>query len=386
MDRRAGGERVTKREGGNRAQGEPATGKSSNRRGTPDLTKPPTVPPLGDGDVREGGQPTPLVGGLTHDERQQLAEQHGGGVGDLLAVSYSRLSRYQQCGESFRLQYKAEVPTLPSGAAIAGTVCHGLIEEMTIEGWFRSPDTVESVCAVEFEKRFTKQLVDEGGEPRYSEGKLVDFDGILWGGRKRALRDDNDKIVRDPEGKSIMVGENYLWFLKMAPTWLKRAGTVLREDERAGLTVAQANVERRVTAWLIPPHTEEAFPEGVLVTGIIDLMLLVDEATGSPVIRDWKTGTYVNPIQLADYAWLLANVDDPNARIVAEVGQIGYLRGTTKDTWIREYDLRPWISIIPRMFKEMVLGVDAGLFPLHPSSWCGSCWVRQHCEYGVTLG
>lgn len=372
-----------RREDGNRAQGEPATGESSNRRGTPGLTEPPTLH-LGD-QVREGGQPAPLVGGLTHDERQKLAESHGGGVGDLLAVSYSRLSRYQQCGEAFRLQHVVEVPTMPMGSAIAGTVCHELIEEMTLEGWFRSPDTVEANAIVEFEKRFTSGLVKEGGEPLYVDGKLMDFDGIYWGGRKRAQRDDNDKIVRDAEGKSIMVGENYPWFLRMAPTWLKRAGTILREDESRGLTVAQANVERRVTAWLIQPHTDPNYPEGVLVTGIIDLMLLTAQ-DGSHVIRDWKTGTYVNPIQLADYAWLLANIDHEPDRVEVKYGQIGYLRGKTKDTWIREYDLRPWVNLIPRMFKEMVAGVDAGLFPLHPSSWCGSCWVREHCDYGVTLG
>lgn len=298
----------------------------------------------------------------------------------ILSVSYSRLTRYQRCGEAFRLQHKVKVETLPGGAAIAGSVVHGIIEEMAIGGWFTQPKYVEEVGAQLFWERFPAALEEEGGKRFINDWGQVDYEGVLWGGRKRAVRDEETgKYVKDPvTGENIKVGENFPWFMAMAPTWIKRAGAILRDDIAQGGVILEANVERRVAAWLDEPG-------GTLITGIIDLML-VQSKDGSFKIRDWKTGTFTDPLQLANYSWLLRNIEDPDARIEADIGQMIYLRGKTKETWIREYELTQWLPLVPRMFADMVKGVDAGLFQLQPSSWCSSCWVREHCDYGKTLG
>lgn len=296
-----------------------------------------------------------------------------------MAVSYSRLSRYQTCGEAYRLQHVQHVETEPGGAAIAGSVCHSIIEEMILDGWFRKPDTVEEYGAEQFRARFPVALEDAGGKPILGdEGTVLDYTGIRWGGRKRALRDDNDKIVRDENGKSIMVGENFPWFQNNAPSWLKRAGTILRADEKAGAEIASPNIEVGVAAWLHGPGS-------TLITGIIDVMLLEVPEIG-PVIRDWKTGSFMpGPMQLANYAWLLENQADELNRLTVRHGQMIYLRGKTKETWVRGYDLTKLVPIVPRMFEDMLRGVEAQVYQLVPSSFCSSCWVKDHCDYGKTL-
>jgi len=284
-----------------------------------------------------------------------------------LRLSYSRLSKYQRCGEAYRLQYVEQVPTIPSGAALAGSAVHTVIEEMVMDGWYTDPRLVETQGSVRFVTLFTDAVAEIGG-----------VDACRWGGQKRAMRDEQTgKPLKDAEGKTILVGEDFAWFCKMGPTFVKRAGTILRTDAANGLRVIEASVERQVTAWL----DEDA---GVQITGIIDVMLLADD-TGFPTIRDWKTGTWTDAMQLATYGWLLEAIEDDSARIKADRGEIAYLRGAGPDTWIKSYDLSKWKPLVPRMFRGMVQGLGAGIYQLQPSSFCGSCWVKDSCDYGVTL-
>jgi hypothetical protein len=316
---------------------------------------------------------------LEPSDLEAIIGSHGGQMPNgLLAISFSRLSRYQQCGEAYKLQYVDKAVAEPGGAAIAGTICHEIIEEMVIDGWYRKPDVVEEYGADQFHARFPVRLEEEGGVPVLDpDGRTLDYEGIRWGGRKRALRDDNDKIIRDEQGKSTMVGENFPWFMKTAPTWLKRAGTILRDDERNGIVMTEGQVEMRVSAWLDGPGS-------TLIVGTIDAMLM--EGPDGPIIRDWKTGSWMpGPMQLANYAWLLRNMEAEDLRIVADTGQMIYLRGSTKEQWVKQYDLTDQVPIVPRMFRDMLRGVEAGVYQLVPSNFCKSCWVREHCDYGKTL-
>lgn len=309
-------------------------------------------------------------------------------------LSYSRLSKYQRCGEAYRLQYVAEVPQARSGAAAAGSAVHSVIEEMINDGWFANPETVETKGKERFFDLFDYELRESGAVfIRDDQGKVTDVTGVMWGGRKHKVFDENTgEVVQEqmvingepiflkggkPKMRNVLAGENYHFMRWAGPTWVKRAGTILRDDAAAGVRVAEFGVERRVTAWL----DEEG---GVLVQGYIDVMILAAN-TGEVIIRDWKTGTYVDPMQLANYGWLLENLADEQGRTVSDVGQIIYLRGNKKEDWIKEYDLREWKPLVPRMYRDAVAGIDSGHFALHPSSFCGSCWVKEFCDYGKTL-
>jgi hypothetical protein len=289
------------------------------------------------------------------------------------SLSYSRLSRYNRCGRAFELQYIEKVPMLTSGAALAGKAVHEVNEQMVAEGWWRDPKAVEEVGGPLFLSIFARLVEEEGGA-----------DALLWGGRKRALRDEQtNKVIKDAEGNTILVGEDFTWFSKMGPTFVKRAGTILRSANEVGLYVVEASMERRVTVWLDPPRPVDDYG-GIQVTGIIDIMLMADDV-GTPWIVDWKTGTYIDEMQLAVYAWLLENIEDENARVRTNAGAIAYLRGASPDTWWKPYDLTPLKPLVPVQFKNLVRALDAGIYMLQPSSFCGSCWVKEHCEYGRVL-
>lgn len=316
---------------------------------------------------------------LDPTDLSEIIGSHGGKLPNgLIAVSYSRLSKYQQCGEAYKQQYVLQADVEPGGSAIAGSLVHEIIEEMALDGWFRKPEVVEEWGKAEFQRRFPPALEAEGAVPVYNDdGAIVDYTGVRWGGRKRALRDDDDKVVKDENGRTIMVGENFLWFQKTAPLWIKRAGSILRSDVEHGEVMEAATIERRVAAWLDGPGS-------VLITGIIDVMLLATE--DGPKIRDWKTGAWMpGPMQLANYAWLLNSVEEESMRIDAKHGEMIYLRGTTKESWVKSYNLEPLRPLVPRMFTDMLAGVEAGIYQLVPSNLCGSCWVRMHCPYGKTL-
>lgn len=322
------------------------------------------------------------AGELTDEERTALVASHGGQQGTTLALSYSRLSRYQKCPKAFQLQFLEHAEVEPSGAAVAGSAVHQVIEEMIIDGWYRRADMVADEGKSRFLNTFDELLKAEGAT--WSEIELPGMtypivEGVRWAGRKRILRNEEGKEIKDAEGNKLKIGEDYRWMQQMGPLWIKRAGTILRRDRDHGLFVIEANVERKVSAWLDGPGS-------TLITGVIDVTLL-GTVGNEPmaVIRDWKTGTWTEPLQMANYAWLLANIDDPNARILTNIGQIAYLRGTTEDSWIKEYDLEAWTPLIPLMYRDALSGINAEQFPMQPSNMCGSCWVRAACPYGKTL-
>jgi hypothetical protein len=265
-----------------------------------------------------------------------------------------------------------KLPLAPSGAALAGGAVHEVIEEMIREdNWWRDPFMVENEGARRAIVKFEKAVEEAGGA-----------DACRWGGRKRNLKDEAGKDVVDEQGNKIKVGEDYRWMIQTLPTWVKRAGTILRRDEQSGLYIVQANVERSVTAWLVPP--EQDLPYCVAITGIIDLMLLADDL-GQPRIRDWKTGTMLEKVQLAVYAWLLEQLPD-SVRISTNQGEIAYLRGSKPEDWIKPYDLTGLKPVVPQLFLRMVQGLEAGVYHLNPSSFCGSCWVKEHCPVGRGMG
>lgn len=320
-----------------------------------------------------------------------------------ISLSYTTLSKYQQCGKAYKLNYIDKVPTMVSGAAIAGTAVHTVIEEMILEGWWQDVKKVMTHGAERFQALFMEGLKDAKAKIVLDvEGRVVSVEDIHWGGRKHILFDENGEEVTElwldcalvhpedatvhepqcqlttakgvPKVRKVKANENYFFFRHEGPTWVKRAGTILRRDAEGGAKIHEAKVEVFVSAWL--DH-----PGGTKITGYIDYLYLLVNADGELTIRDWKTGTYIQPIQLANYAWLV----EQSMGVEVSRGEIGYLRGASSDTWIRAYDLNKWKGLVPMMYQDAVHGIDSGVFQISPSTFCGSCWVKEHCPYGKTL-
>jgi hypothetical protein len=333
------------------------TGDSQASLLSDDLQPRPSGPAPGQGDAPSDavGFPTPAP------EPLQIGESQG----ERLRLSFSKLSGYSDCGEKYRLRFIEQVPTIRSGAAIAGQAVHEVIDAMVREGWFIDPAAVEADGTLLFIEIFNAKLDEAGGT-----------ENVRWGGRKRQMRDENNRVVKDAHGKPVMVGEDYQWMCHNAPTWIKRAGAILRDDvmER-GAEIADVMTEIRVSCWLDEPG-------GVLVTGAIDHLMLLRNERDEYRIRDFKTGAFSpDRMQLAAYSWMLMR----GLNLEATYGEFAKLRGRTKDDWLVSYDLRPLLPVIERMYHDAVVGIEAGHFQLKPSAFCASCDVRPACPYGSQL-
>jgi hypothetical protein len=264
----------------------------------------------------------------------------GPGLGYL---SWSRLRRYSNCGESYRLSYIEDIPGTPSGAAIAGKAMHQVIADAEASEAWRDEDNVTMRLA--FDGYFTEAVMDAGGP-----------DACRWGGRK------------DRDGRPA---EDYRWWLQYAgDLFCRRYAATRRRDDAEGFVLYPEGVEMEVAIDI----------EGRHFVSYIDMLLVSPD--GEPIIRDWKTGRMSEPYQLGVYAWVLQNSE---LALTVDRGQIGYLRGSDSSKYIQDYGIIGWRELVPRMLDDLIRGVEGDIFPLRPSSFCVSCDVRQACEYGVTL-
>lgn len=258
-------------------------------------------------------------------------------------LSWSRLNKYNNCGEQFRLIYVEGITDQePSGAALAGRAMHAAIRDAEAnESWADPDDTFTMPFA--FSEYFA-QYVEEAGGP----------DACRWSGRK------------DRDGRP---NEDYQWWVQYAgPLFCNRFAAVRLEDEKQGCRLVDAEFEVSVDV------------AGRNVVGYIDSLMV--NADGEAVIRDWKSGKMLDPYQLGVYSWMLENSE---RHITADIGHIGYLRGNTLGDQLKVYDIRAWRELVPRLLNDLVRGVEGGIFPLRPSPFCVACSVRVHCEYGRTL-
>jgi hypothetical protein len=259
-------------------------------------------------------------------------------------LSWSRLNKYANCGESYRLAYINEMPSEPSGAAIAGKSVHQAIADAEASEAWRDESAINWM-QLTFNEHFNEGVADAGGP-----------DACRWGGRK------------DRDGRPQ---EDYLWWQNYAgDLFMRRYAAIRRRDDEMGYTLLPNGVELEVGIDLSGRH----------FVSYMD-MLLVD-ADGQAIVRDWKTGTMVDPVQLGVYSYVLEHSE---LGLTIDQGQIGYLRGNESGKWIREYHLGPLRALVPRLLDDLIRGVEAKIFPLRPSPFCAACGVRAACEYGATL-
>lgn len=247
-----------------------------------------------------------------------------------------------------------QVPIQPSGAAIAGTAIHATIEISEYEEFWKDWSNFED------DGIGAGLFIDEFGR-LIAEAEL-DGKTIRWGGRKT---------------KEWPEGETADWWAVKGPEMLRRYALLRRADADAGMIALAENIERKVAA-----NFTTRDGRLMLIEGYIDAVLMVT-SDGEGIIRDYKSGTWIELTQNPIYAWLLAQ--DQKRPWTITRGQIAKLRAAKMDNMLTEYDLSPWLPLIPRLFEEAEEGIRKAIFHLNPSSFCSSCLVRASCVWGSTL-
>lgn len=291
-------------------------------------------------------------------------------------LSFSSVSRYRSCGMKWKLSYLDEAPREPSGAAIAGSTIHAIIERSEQELLWQRDDYVELFKDL-FVEEFVERLREVGGMdiPRWGGTKRIVVDES--GNKVQAVDDNGEPAWRvNANGKRYPVwlkaGEDAWWWVHEGPLMLRRYVTVRRTDTLGGLTLVPGGAER---------YVETTLDDGTHVRGYIDAVMMADTATGEAVIRDYKSGSMLEPTQLAWYAFLW----QASTGMSANRGQLIYLRGKEAAQWVKEYDLSRWVGLVPTWVKEAQKGMDAEVYMMNPGSFCPSCDVRVHCPFGSTL-
>lgn len=285
-----------------------------------------------------GSEPAPTVGGLQ-------------GTGYL---SYSQVKKYRGCGEQYRQHYILQAPVTPSGAGIAGTAIHLTIEESEQNGWWGDPDLYEKdAWAHKFFVAKFNELLKAAIE---AQPDLP----VHWGGRK---------------SKQFPEGENFLWWVFSSTAMLKKYAAIRRRDHNRGIVIETGGVERQMNV-LVPIENHES----ILLRAYIDAVT-VNYTDGTTGIRDWKSGTWLDPLQLVFYAWIVEQVDD----VTVDRAEFGYLRSREVDNLLKPVPVAQLKPLVPRFVHEAAEGISSGVFPLNPSNLCGSCGVKQHCPWGQGL-
>ena len=277
-------------------------------------------------------------------------------------LSWSQVSKWRQCGESFRLSYIEHVQRMPGGAAIAGSAVHRTVEDIEEFDWWREP--VQFDKGGQVHESFIHYLRFGLAETREAMGEHAW--PVQWGGRKT---------------KDYPEGENQEWWeLYGGLSMLKKYAAMRRHDEEDGLMLVQASVERRLSVHLDLPNHDEP----VLFEAYMDSAVMQDTNTGFVIPRDVKTGSVLglDPLQLALYGQLRMKLD-PKVRV--EQAEFAWLRAGKIEDVRRQVNLLPYYPILPRFIMEAEQGIIGQQFPLRPSALCGSCGVRYACDWGKVV-
>lgn len=299
-------------------------------------------------------------------------------------LSFSRLSTYAGCPARYKLRYLDRVTRRPNGAGIGGKVVHEVIVEAEAEVAWADEDAWEQdgVWAQRFRELFDEEL-DKAGGP----------DACHWGGRT---------------SKAWPNGEDPDWWRHKGAVFLYRFAALRRLDEERGLVIPDGGIEMEVGVPVevacshcngtgsIRLGVDEDGPcdtcagsglRQALVKGYLDAIPFVDQATGLAEIRDYKTGTWLDPLQLVTYAWMVQTARG----WTVESGHFAKLRAEDPEDVVHSYDLRPWLEadIAPERYTALAIQIqqstELDLWPVNPSNLCVACDVKDSCPWGRTV-
>jgi hypothetical protein len=291
----------------------------------------------------------------------------------LLTLSPSRLMTYMQCPKKYELRHVKNTPEPKTGGMVIGSAVHRAIAIAEREKLWRSKDeTYWDAKSGWVGRLLLEALVALHDEIDRAGGEAL----IAWGGRK---------------SKKFPNGEDWTWAKHVMPMMLRaycdvRAIMALRGFVDLAEPPPPPEHEKPVessgsaTEFYVSMSIETGGAEPLLVRGYIDKMVGVNTDTGDALIIDWKTGSMTDLVQLVSYAkMVMESIGYP-----VHKGWFVKLRPNAKQRII-EHDLDPLLNVVPDLYLAVKSGVDAGFFPIHPSSFCNTCGVRAACPWGSKL-
>lgn len=262
-------------------------------------------------------------------------------------ASWSQLNTYNDCGQKYYLSYIVKAPREPQGALIGGILVHSVIEVSEREGWWTdaanfarpaAPNAPEAPAIALYHERLDEEIAKAGG-----------LDAIRWAGRGG--------------------GEDYRWWWTQGEFMLRRYQQTREQMHGLGWGLAEDRTEYRV----------EVMIEGTRKPIVAYLDKYLMHETGEPLIVDWKTGKIGNaaPLQFATYA----KVVQATRGVLVSRGVAAFLRAPDAERRVQPVNFLPLLDRLAELYNGLEDGIDAGLFPPHPSWMCKGCSVRSACWY-----
>lgn len=255
--------------------------------------------------------------------------------------SYSQLTTYTECPESYRLKYLEGHKEAPAVWNVGGTAFHSVAE------WYLRGDIVHSQI---------QNAWDTAWQLAYQE-----------------------TIDRNPDADPNMDTWRVAGRGKETVAWWQRAGVEMcldfaewRATKGKDLTVLDLD------GVLGLEYRFEVDFDGVPIVAIPDALVL--DEYGQLCVLDYKTGRKGAPahsLQLGVY----------RAAVLAATGMDATwgLFYEARKSDIALADLSLWKPTeISRMFTDFHGRVEAGEFPPKPGRHCRFCGVRDHCDYKET--
>lgn len=238
-------------------------------------------------------------------------------------LSYSSISLYLDCGESWKRKYIEQQPTRKNTALAFGSAWHGTLERMIEQ---EQPDTL-AIWREEFGKAFGEEVYLELGETQeqhYNEG------------------------TRLLSNKDILAA-----IATIKP----------RHDEQGAMI--ERKVELRVPGVSVP------------VIGYIDVIL--DDNTPADFktsARSWTQDQANNSIQTLFY---IAALNQAGMEVNWRFKHYVFVKTKTPQVQVLEHSHKPGeLFFLFEMIKRVWEGISKEYFPLNPTTWrCGP----KYCDF-----
>jgi hypothetical protein len=262
-------------------------------------------------------------------------------------LSVSQIESYQQCGMKYRLQRLDGEQETPAWWNVGGTAFHATIE------WWEREALAGTLCGsgdaqVYFSSAFGAEIAPletSSGVPRTAwRAASKGTEGEKWWREKGALMVNSYVLAHSDPAQAADLG--FVW--------------------------DSSHPDDAITPALELPFAIDV--AGIELIGYIDQ---VRQNQDGWLVRDLKSGSRVpsSTFQLGVYAHALRIQYSVTGPIWGEYWMARKGEATAR---VDLFELWPWGAIVYQA-HQTERGRRAGLFPAVPSSFCGSCGVREAC-------
>jgi putative RecB family exonuclease len=258
-------------------------------------------------------------------------------------ASYSQLDSWMTCGEKYWLSKATDIPQLPSWALLGGSAVHSATEELDRALYDHGVGSVPAEYAGLFSSHLATHLAEA-----MERNQCTEADIMASGRASKAWPEKESRAWWEHHGPAMVQA----WVDWQASTpwelWQAPDGQ-----------------------WAIELELEATFGGGPVKLAIDRVFV----AWGELCVVDIKSGREpTNQFQLGQYSAAIEQAYGVRPMYgsywMARTGQATTPASLT--TYTQDY--------VSATFRKFGVAKEAGLFLPHPSSFCGSCGVRDFCS------